>query len=186
MSTPTENHGDRRPLALILLAATIVVASAGLGAAVNSVNGAVSPGYFRQVLGWDDVTDVWRASIAQGIFEGLLFGLFFSLIFTLVVGLVSKVRCPYGHGLGYVLGIAACAAACWAVGGLTAIGLAALSPEFFRHNFLGVPEATGAMLRYAWVGGSIWGVEIGGFASVIFGSVVFWAKWRQADRRKRA
>jgi len=30
-----------------------------------------------------------------------------ALIFTLVVGLVSKVRCPYGHGLAYVLGIVA-------------------------------------------------------------------------------
>ena len=186
MPTPTENTSARRPLALICLAVTIVVASAALGAAANSVNEAVSPHYFRQILGWDDVSDVWRASIALGIFEGLLFGLAFSLIFTLVVGLVSKVRCPYGHGLAYVLGIAACATACWAVGGLTAIGLATLSPDFFRHTFHHVPEATGEMLRYAWVGGSIWGVEIGGFASVVFGSVVFWAKWRQGERRKPA
>jgi len=186
MPAVTESTNCRRPLALICLAATVVVASAALGAAVNSVNGAVSPLYFRQVLGWDDVSDLWRASIALGIFEGLLFGLFFSLIFTLVVGLVSNVRCSYRHGLAYVLGIAACAAACWAVGGLTAIGLASLSPEFFRHTFNHVPEATGEMLRYAWVGGSIWGVEIGGFASVIFGSVVFWAKWRQGERHKPA
>ena len=186
MPAPTENSDGRRPLALICLAATVVVASAALGAAVNSLNGSISPLYFRQALGWDDVSNIWRASIAQGIFEGLLFGLFFSLIFTLVVGLVSRVRCPYAHGLAYVLGIAGSAAACWAVGGLTAIGLAGLSPEVFRHSFHGVPEATGAMLRYAWVGGSIWGVEIGGFASVIFGSVVFWAKWRQADRHKPA
>ena len=183
MRAVTESTNRRRPLALILLAATVAVASAALGAATNSVNGAVSPLYFRWVLGWDDVSNIWRASIALGIFEGLLFGLAFSLIFTLVVGLVSKVRCSYGHALAYVLRIAVCAVACGAVGGLTAVGLAGLSPEFFRHTFNYVPEATGEMLRYAWVGGSIWGVEIGGFASVIFGSVVFWAKWRQAERR---
>ena len=47
MRAVTESTNRRRPLALILLAATVVVASAALGAATNSVNGAVSPLYFR-------------------------------------------------------------------------------------------------------------------------------------------
>jgi O-antigen/teichoic acid export membrane protein len=34
------------------------------------------------------------------------------------------------------------------------------------------------MLQYAWVGGSIWGLQFGGLASVIVGSVLFRAKWR--------
>ena len=59
------------------------------------------------------------------------------------------------------------------------MGLATLSPEFYRHSFHGVPEDFGQMLRYAWVGGSIWGIQFGGLASVIVGSVLFRAKWRQ-------
>jgi len=39
----------------------------------------VSPRYFVTILGWHDVDDVWRASIAQGKFEGFCFGLFVSL-----------------------------------------------------------------------------------------------------------
>ncbi len=38
------------------------------------------------------------------------------------------------------------------------------------------------MLRYAWVGGSIWGTELGGLLSVILGVVVLRANWRRAGR----
>ncbi|MHB8861754.1 MAG: hypothetical protein ACYC6N_05075 [Pirellulaceae bacterium] len=55
----------------------------------------------------------------------------------------------------------------------------ALSPEFYRHTFRGVPEGGDQMFRYAWVGGSIWGIQSGGLASVIVGSILFRAKWRQ-------
>ena len=48
-----------------------------LGGLTNSVNGWISPTYFRNILRWDDIADIWRATIAEGIFEGLLFGLGF-------------------------------------------------------------------------------------------------------------
>ena len=168
-----------RPLAVIGLAVTGVMLGAGLGALTNGINGRVSPLYFRNVLRWEDVSDVWRMSIAQGIFDGLVFGLVFTLIFATVVGLVSRARCPYTLGAFYLASIAVAALICWGLGGLTAMGLATLSPEFYRESFRGVPEETGAMLQYAWVGGSIWGLQFGGFASVIVGSVLFSAKWRQ-------
>ena len=56
----------------------------------SSVNGRVSPLYFRSTMRWDDMEDIWQASISQGILEGILFGLAFAVIFTAVVGLVSK------------------------------------------------------------------------------------------------
>jgi hypothetical protein len=55
--------------------------------------------------------------------------------------------------------------------------LATLSPEFYRRTFIGVPVGVRPMLAYAWVGGSIWGLEIGGLMSVVLGLVVLRANW---------
>jgi hypothetical protein len=57
------------------------------------------------------------------------------------------------------------------------MGLAVLSPEFYRRAFIGVPEEFGSMLKYAWVGGSIWGLELGGLLSVVLGLVVLRGNW---------
>ena len=168
-----------RPGSLIAIAFTGVVVGAMLGALTNTVNGWVSPLYFRNIMRWDDVENLWRASIAQGILEGIVFGLLFSVMFTAVVGIVSRARCPYWLGLSYIVLVAVAALGCWAIGGLIGMGLATLSPEFYRHAFRGVPEDFGEMLRYAWVGGSIWGIQFGGFAFLVVGSVLFRAKWRQ-------
>jgi Na+/H+-translocating membrane pyrophosphatase len=172
------NLDRNRPVAMIAVAFTGVTVGAALGALTNAINGRVSPLYFRNIMGWDEVENVWRASIAQGILEGLLFGLVFAVIFICVVGIVSKARCPYPLAAVYLVLIAVCALVCWAIGGLIGMGLATLSPEFYRHTFRGVPEGFNEMLRYAWVGGSIWGIEFGGLAFLIVGSVLFRAKWR--------
>ncbi len=172
-----------RPLDLAALAVTGVLASGFLGATTNVVNGLVSPLYFVTVLGWQDVTDVWRASIAQGLFEGLLFGVFFSLLFTTATGLMTRASCSFGFAFRHLLGVVAGAYVCWVLGGLTAIGLASLSPEFYRRAFIGVPAQTGPMLRYAWVGGSIWGVELGGLLAVTVALVILRANWQLRANR---
>ena len=183
MATGDEHAGQYHPFALVGLAVTGVLTGAALGGLTNSVNGWISPLYFRNILGWHDVNDVWRATIAQGIFEGLLFGLFLALVFTVVVGCVSKARCSYRFGVVILAFVAVAALVCWAVGGLLGMGLATLSPEFYRHAFIGVPRDFGEMLRYAWVGGSIWGIEFGGFAPTILGSFLFYARWRRQGYR---
>jgi hypothetical protein len=155
------------------------MASGFLGGTTNAVNGWVSPTYFVTILRWQGVEDVWRASIAQGIFEGLIFGVFFSLVFTIATGIITRASCTLGFALRHLLGILAGVYVCWAFGGLAAIGLAALSPEFYRRAFYGVPQEMGPMLRYAWVGGSIWGAELGGLVSVLIGLVVLRANWRR-------
>jgi hypothetical protein len=170
-----------RPFDLGAVAVSGVLASGFLGATTNAVNGRVSPLYFVTILGWHDVANVWRASIAQGTFEGLMFGVFFSLVFTTAVGIITSAACPYDFALKHLLGVLVGAYVCWAFGGLAGMGLASLSPEFYRGTFIGVPEGRGPMLRYAWVGGSIWGAELGGFASVILGLVVLRANWRRVS-----
>ena len=168
-----------RPLDLWGIAFTGVLASGFVGGTTNVVNGLVSPQYFETVLGWGrrGIKDVWRASIAQGIYEGLLYGVAFSLIFTAATGIITRSTCPYRFAMRHLLGILAGTYAAWALGGLAAIGLALLSPEFYQQHFFGVPREPVPMVRYAWVGGSIWGVELGGLVSVILGLIVLRSNW---------
>jgi hypothetical protein len=168
-----------RPLDLAAIVVTGVGAGGCLGALTSAVNGWVSPFYYMNILGWHDVEDVWRASIAQGLFEGLLFGVFFASIFATITGLITKAACPYAFAFRHVMGILAGASICWVLGGLSGVGLAALSPEFYRRAFIGVPSGFSPMLGYAWVGGSIWGLELGGLVAVILGLVVLRSNWRR-------
>lgn len=170
---------QQRSIALFGIAATAVLASGLLGGITNSINGLVSPLYFVTVLYWPDVSDVWRAAVAQGTFEGLCFGVFFSTIFSAGVGIITRVSCSYAFGIRHLLGVLAAAFVCWTIGGLCALGLATLSPEFYRQTFRGVPEDFGPMLRFAWVGGSIWGVELGGLLSVVLGLVIVRSSWQR-------
>jgi membrane protein implicated in regulation of membrane protease activity len=182
---------ETRPLTLFAIAVTGVLVSAFLGGSTNAVNGLVSPRYFVTILRWHDVTDVWRASIAQGVFEGFCFGVFFSLVFTTTTGIITGASCSYGFAVKHLFGVLLGAYLCWAIGGLAAMGLATLSPEFYSRTFIGVPQEFGERLAYAWVGGSIWGAELGGLLSVVLGLVVLQANWRRLrhatgqDRQKQ-
>jgi hypothetical protein len=181
-----EAAAPARPLALVGIALTGVFASAILGGITNAVNGRVSPLYFVTILGWRNVDNVWRASIAQGLFEGLCFGVFFSLVFAAGAGIITRISCRYGFAAAHLLGIVAGALVSWLIGGTTAVGLAALSPEFYRRAFIGVPEEFGPMLKYAWVGGSIWGLELGGLVSVVLGLVVLRGNWLRLQSGEQA
>lgn len=166
-----------RPGGVVGLVVGGAAMGAFLGAATNAVNGRASPEYFRAVLRWEDVQDVARASVAQGLFEGLLFGLALGTILAVVVGVVARGRCSPSRAAGLFLGVGATAMACWLAGGLLSMGLASFSPEFFRHAFRGVPEGTDALLCYAWVGGSINGLQFGGVVATAIAAVLFRARW---------
>ena len=175
-----------RPLALAAIALCGVLASAFLGGTTNAVNGLVSPTYFVTIMRWENVGDVWAASVAQGVFEGLCFGVFFSLVFTAATGVITRGSCHFGFAFRHLLGILGATYICWAFGGLCAVGLAALSPGFYRSTFYGVPQNFNQMLGYAWVGGSIWGAELGALVSVVIGLVMLWTNWRRLLARQRA
>jgi hypothetical protein len=168
-----------RPTALVGVALTGVFAGALIGGTTNAVNGLVSPIYFVNILHWHNADNVWHACLAQGIFEGLVSGAFFSLIFTATTAYFTGAACTYRFAVKHLLGIVAAAYACWIIGGLTATGLATLSPDFYRRLFIGVPEEPGAMLAYAWVGGSIWGVHFGTFLCLIPGVLYLRANWQR-------
>jgi hypothetical protein len=168
-----------RPSTLFGIALTTIAAGGMIGALTNAINGAVSPTYFMNILQWRFVTDVWRAAVAQGILEGLIYGTIFAIVFTLVIGLVSKAHVTFAFAIKHLVTAAGVALASWCIGGLLAMGLAIFSPDFYRSTFIGVPEDLSSMLRYAWVGGSIWGVLFGAVLSIVIASVMASADWRR-------
>ena len=100
-----QHHREPRPLAVAAMALSGVLGSGFFGATTNAINGAVSPTYFVNILGWHGVENVWRASIVQGVFEGLLFGVFFSLVFTVSTGIITGATCSFGFAFRHMLGI---------------------------------------------------------------------------------
>lgn len=92
---------------------------------------------------------------------------------------MTRARCPYVFALRHLVFMIGVVYCCWAAGGLLAMGLASLSPEFYRNAFFQVPDEWIPMLGYAWVGGSIWGGMLGGLLAVVVGSVVFTVNWKQ-------
>jgi hypothetical protein len=161
--------------------ATLIVSILGggvLGAVTNFINGRVSPLYFQNILRWNDISDIPRAAIAQGVFEGLICGLIFGTVFVLAVSIISKLRLGIAHSLSYLGFLFGSAFLAWCLGGLLAMLLAWISPDFYKQAFIGVPKDFSSMLGYAWVGGSIWGVQFGGFALLIIWIAVFGLKWR--------
>lgn len=170
-----------KPITIILLWLTTIFGAAFLGLVTNAINAQVSEQYFQTIMRWQHVADIKRAIVAQGIFEGLICGLVLATLFLAVVAFVSRAQCDYSFGLRYVLGLLGTAFILWAVGGVFGVALAGLSPEFYRSHFIGVPDSTPERLRYAWVGGSIWGVQFGGAAATFIFMALFRARWRLSN-----
>ncbi len=168
---------------LISIALTCVFIGIGIGMLTNMINGAISPLYFRNIMHWENVHNIWKASVTQGIFEGGIYGIIFAVVFTIVVGVVTKGDVSYSTVCRFLAGLAITVLICWCLGGGFAILLALSSPEFYQHTFRGVPSETLPMIRYAWVGGSIWGAMFGCLFSLTIGLVVFKLKWNKNSNK---
>jgi prolipoprotein diacylglyceryltransferase len=172
----TEKNKQSSFKTILLVALTCVLTGGFIGATTNMINGAVSPYYFKAVMFWD-FQDIWAASVAQGILEGLLYGVIFSVIFTTGFNLITKGQASYGFAFRQLIKIIAVVFACWTIGGLLAMFLATLSPDLYKNIFPYTPRDKTEMLKFAWVGGSIWGGMIGGLLSAILGIVVIKNNW---------
>lgn len=171
----------KKLLPLFGLAGMGLLLSMMLGALTNAINARVSPTYFYMVFDQSiEFDQVWRASIAEGVLEAAVFGVILSCFFVVGLGLISHARCSYRVAVLYLRLIFLGALAAWVVGGLVAMGIAALSPAFYRNTFA-APDTWGELLRYAWVGGSIWGIEIGGVVSLVIALVQFRSDWRSRN-----
>jgi hypothetical protein len=153
-----------------------------LGGLTNAVAGRISPEYFRRVLRWEEDVDVSRRAVVQGIFEGGITGFVMAVLFTGVVGFVARGKSPISLSATYLAGIVASALIFWAIGGLAGWGLATMDPGWFQSQFYGAPSDRSEAPRFAFVGGSIWGLQFGGIASVILGCIIFRAHWHRLQR----
>ncbi|HWE95296.1 MAG TPA: hypothetical protein VG269_15120 [Tepidisphaeraceae bacterium] len=174
-SPPPER--PKRLAALVEIAFTTIFAGMLVGASTNAVNGAVSPDYFAAVMGWQ--SDIWRSSVTQGVLEGFVIGLVLAAAVTITIGVITRGTCEYGSALRWLARVILAVYGLWCVGGVLGVILAASQPAFFRNIAIGVPEGRGPLLRYAWVGGSIWGAYLGGAFCVIVGLVRFSMNWRR-------
>ena len=163
----------------IFLVSIICIVSGGIfGAVTNMVNGLISPYYYKVIMHWD-FKDIWLAAVAQGILEGLLYGVFFSLIFTLTFGIVTKGQGTFSFAVKQILKLISLVFICWILGGILAMFLAVLSPEFYKAQFPMTPSDKTEMIKFAWVGGSIWGGMFGDILSAFIGIVMIKNNWRK-------
>lgn len=168
----------RRPELLALFPLGGVVGTL-LGVVTNAVNGLVSPEYFSLVMGWSMkfTALVWWRAVKQGAFEGAVCGLLLGLLLTAVIAGRSAMHCPFRRGVKRLLGVAAAAAALWVAGGCCGAAWAAINPQAYRNTFPVVWNAEG-VVRFAWVGGSIWGIQFGGAAAAVIACIRFCWCWR--------
>jgi hypothetical protein len=172
----TEKKNPSNLKTIFIVALTCIFLGGFIGASTNMINGIISPFYFKVVLHWE-FNEIWIAIVCQGIFEGLLYGIVFSFIFTTGFGIITKGQAPISFAHKQLLKIIAIIFSCWVIGGLLAIILATLSPDFYKSHFPYSPIEKTEMLKFAWVGGSIWGEMIGGIFSAILGVVLTKNSW---------
>ncbi|MBD3671246.1 MAG: hypothetical protein HUJ29_10765 [Gammaproteobacteria bacterium] len=144
-----------------------------IGGGTNTINGLVSPEYFINILGWSPSGNVWGMSIIQGIVEGLIYGFVFAVVYTAIAASKPYSTIQNPQIIRFILNIGAVILIMWVIGGILAVVLAFINPDFYRSAIIAAPSKTGAMLRYAWVGGSIWGGMLGGLLSLVVGAVLF-------------
>jgi hypothetical protein len=175
---------DVRPLSFFGMALTGVLICVCTGAIQNTFNYWISPLFFYQILSTAGYDTVWEASIAQGIYEGLLFGVLFSILFTTGTGIITQMSCSYGFALRHMAVILIGSLFCSVFGGLTAIGLATFCSEAYLSIFRDDPAQISRLQACAWVRGSIWGIELGGFVMVILGLVVLRTNWKRHQQAR--
>lgn len=181
----TTVDGVRLPprLTITRMFALLVVGVAGgaaLGALTNSVNGALSPQYFRDVMGWYGA-NIWASAVGQGALEGVIYGLAYGVIFIGIIAVASLRRCRFQIALRYVGVTFALAFAFWLIGGAIAVAFAWLFPNLCDSRFFGDDFTWPALGFYAWVRGSIWGAVCGGVCSVFLTNLIYAFRHRRAN-----
>ncbi|BCM90073.1 hypothetical protein IAD21_01924 [Abditibacteriota bacterium] len=158
---------------------TGLLLAGAMGGITNSINGWINPLYVVAVMRWQSMDDVWWAGVAEGVASGVMRGFVLCAIFTLGIALISRGECPLSLSLRYLFTIFGSVSVCWTVGGLFSVVLSLLFPQFYRFFFFGMPNEVGDVIRYAWVGGSIWGAQLGGVGSVFVALARFNTRWKR-------
>jgi hypothetical protein len=132
------------------------IGGVSLGAITNSINGYISPEYFRGVMGWH-TRHIWAAAVGQGAVEGLIYAIFST---ALLIGLtLTLTRCELTTRNLVRLQLSAffVVSILWVAGGLTAVVVARYFPHKCAPRYFGYSTVWPEAGYYAWVRGSIWG-----------------------------
>ncbi len=175
----------RRPVAVLAIAVTGVVASTSVTTITYAVNAWICPLYFNELFPGFDPDDIFRASVERGYFYGLLGGICLSFMYAMAI--ITGLRRTYLFAARNVLGIVSGTILCWVLGGLFGM-LHGYIDHDLLHDSIPAQPINGMEVRMeielpisiTWVSGSIWGLYIGGFVSMAVGLFVFQARWFQA------
>ncbi|HEY3412295.1 MAG TPA: hypothetical protein VGM51_04450 [Armatimonadota bacterium] len=160
-----------------------VLGAVVLAATANTINSQVSPEYFRVVMGWESVTNLSRTIVAQGILEALVAGTLLSLTLTCGIVLTMRSEASIRAGLSCLARILVGAAAGWLAGGAIGVLLCSLGPDLFANAFYGAGKPL-SISRFAWVGGSIWGIYLGAVVSIVLVLVALKSSQESVPRKR--
>jgi hypothetical protein len=165
----------------VLLPALGIAYGVVLGAATNAVNGAVSPRYFRVIMGWR--SDIWRTSVHEGMFEGGALGLLLGIIVAISFAASTRLRGNFGMAAASLFRAGMIALGGWVLGGLIAMALATSFQKWYSLMFIEVPKQAADRVKYAWVGGSIWGVTGGAILGAAMACMWLHSRWKRQRSR---
>lgn len=172
---------------LVLVPALCLLVAWLVGTFTNGVNGVVSPAYFRaffrQAYGpmYGGQT-TWGDVVAQGLLESTAFGLLLAVAFTLAFALSTGCRATIRDAIRALApGLVVCLA-CWLIGGVAGMAWTTLSPQSFRQTFRVIVITQADLVRWGFVGGSIWGVNLGGLLAIVTACVGIHLRWRRSRR----
>jgi hypothetical protein len=163
---------------ILVMMLTCIALSAAIGALANAISVNISPMFFRAFM--PHVVHIRSAAIAQGILVGLGYGVFFAILLAGVVYFTTRGNFQLAPVLRLIIAYSLLGPAGYVCGALAGMGIAALSPEFYRQTFMGgITGEYSEIIRFAWAGGAFFGIVGGGFLAVILASVAFVGQWRR-------
>lgn len=146
-----------------------VASGATIGASTNAINSYISPEYYQIILEWD-FQGIWAASVAQGVMEGVAYGVLFSIVI-LVSILIFRRGTAWPKVAQHILKAIFLVYLSWLLGGMIALLLASISPDFY----MGFIDREGiqvvSLLKFAWVGGSIKGAMYGALVGALITAI---------------
>ncbi len=175
-----ENKKPLNPFAFPLIALSIILVGGFIGASTNVVNGWISEAYFMEIMRWEPPS-IWERAVFQGILEGTVYGIIFSIIYTITFAVISRGRGTWRFAIYQILKTIPIIYICWAIGGVLTIILSFIFYEPFNEIIFKLPNTALPRIKYAWVGGSIWGGMIGGVVGVVYSIVITSKNWHRLD-----
>lgn len=164
-----------------LLAFLIPIIGGVIGGTTNWINGKISKEYFKLVMDWN-FPNVRYVAIIQGIFEGLGYGIVFSCIFTIGFAWITKMKADWGFTIQQLKKIVLIIYGGWFLGGSLTMLFTLVFPATFEAYLIYILSTKKlALVRFAWVGGSVWGGMIGGVIALIWGLINTKKEWKDID-----